>query len=88
MHTTEERLDALEARNKRVESNKAWETSLERRSAILILTYIVIGVFLGLINTPHAWINAIVPSVGFLLSTLTLGWLKERWLQRHNQANS
>jgi hypothetical protein len=25
------------------------------------------------------WINAIVPSLGFLFSTLTLPWFKKQW---------
>lgn len=82
MPTTEERLEALEARNRRVEADKGWETSLERRAAILVLTYIVVSIFLTIIGTPHAWVSAIVPSLGFLLSTLTITVLKQNWLKR------
>ena len=82
MKTLEERLDALESRNKRVEADKKWETSLERRAALLGLTYVVMGVFLTLIDAARPWVNAIVPSLGFLLSTLTLRWLKLRWVER------
>ncbi|MEI6477602.1 MAG: hypothetical protein WCO52_01275 [bacterium] len=82
MQTAEERLDALENRNKRVEADKQWEGSLERRASIMLMTYVIIGIFLTLIGTAHAWINAVVPSIGFLLSTLTLGFLKRAWVDR------
>ncbi len=80
MKTIEERIDALEKRNKRVELDKTWESSLERRLAILIMTYVIIGIFLILIGNSNPWINAIVPSIGFTLSTLTLRWLKQIWI--------
>ncbi len=36
--TLEQRVQELEARNKRVEADKAWETSWARRVAIAVLT--------------------------------------------------
>ena len=77
--TIEERLDKLEARNTRVEADKAWETSLLRRVSILCLTYIVITVTLIIIKNPHPLTNAIIPSIGFILSTLTLSGIKKIW---------
>ena len=83
--TPEERIQALEDRNKRVEQDKAWETSLERRAALVILTYIVMNIFLYSIGASRPYINAIVPTLGFFLSTLTLKWLKDRWIHKlHN----
>lgn len=73
------RVAALEARNKRVETDKAWEISLTRRVAILVLTYLSIGIYLAYIQIPHPWLNAIVPSVGFMLSTLTLPLVRQVW---------
>ena len=35
----EERIEKIEERNKRVELDKAWETSWVRRIGIMILTY-------------------------------------------------
>ena len=37
----EDEIDNLKERNKRVERDKKWETSIERRLIITILTYIV-----------------------------------------------
>jgi len=68
-------------RNKKVEIDKAWETSFMRRSIIAVLTYLIIVLFLWLIKIRYAWLNALVPTVAFLLSTLSLGFFKKLWLR-------
>ena len=81
----EKRIKVIEERNARVESNKAWETSLTRRLLIMVFTYLAIGVYLHAIQVPDPWLNAIVPTVAFLLSTLTLPFFKKMWLDRYNK---
>lgn len=78
----EERVALLEARNERVESDKAWETSWTRRIGIAVLTYAVVATYLGVVIGIDPWLNALVPVVGFLLSTLTISYLKSRWISR------
>ncbi len=73
------RVGKIEERNKNVEVNKAWETSFTRRILILIFTYLAIALYLKFIVGIDPWINAIVPAVGFLLSTLTLPYFKNLW---------
>lgn len=75
------RIGALEVRNKRVEADKKWETSYTRRVLLLLFTYIAIGLYMWVIAVPRPWLNAIVPSVGFLLSTLTLPFFRDLWLR-------
>ncbi len=75
-----EDIERIKERNKRVESDKAWEGSISRRLLIALMTYIVIVIFLWTINAPKPWLNAIVPAVGFILSTLTLSFFKRFWL--------
>lgn len=77
----EHRLNKIEARNKKVEANKAWETSLARKTILVIITYLVVGLTLTTIKNPQPWINAIIPSLGFFLSTLTLSFVKDYWLK-------
>lgn len=79
MTSLEERVKNIEARNKKVEIDKAWETSLTRRVLLLAFTYIAVGLYLDAIDIPNAWLNAIVPAVGFFLSTLTLPFFKNLW---------
>tara|TARA_Y100000310_G_scaffold337773_1_gene425734 strand:+ start:59 stop:307 length:249 start_codon:yes stop_codon:yes gene_type:complete len=72
-------------RNKRVEADKAWEISWTRKILITIFTYLAIGVYLWAIKIPRPWLNAIVPAVAFMLSTLTLPWFKKIWLKKYNK---
>jgi hypothetical protein len=76
------RIEKLEARNARVESDKAWETSWTRRLSIMVLTYAVVAVYLAFVVKIDPWINALVPVIGFLLSTLTISLVKSYWLSR------
>lgn len=69
----------IKVRNKRVETDKAWETSWTRKFILIIFTYLGIGFYLRAINIDKPWLNAIVPSAGFLLSTLTLPVFKKIW---------
>lgn len=74
-------LDKIKERNQRVEADKAWETSWARRFIILILTYLVIVIFFYVAKLPKPFINAIVPSAAFVLSTLSLSFFKRIWLK-------
>ena len=71
---------AIKERNKRVESDKAWETSLARKIVIAVITYFTVVSFFVVAGLPNAFTNAIVPTIGFLLSTLGLLIYKRIWL--------
>ncbi len=77
----EKRIATIEERNERVEKDKAWETSVARKLVVLGLTYLVIGTYLHSTGLADPWLNAIVPALGFFLSTLTLGLLKNLWMK-------
>lgn len=77
----EDRIEKIEKRNSSVEANKAWETSWSRKIVLIIFTYVAVGLYLQVIQVEKPWVNAIVPSLGFLLSTLTLPWIKEWWIK-------
>lgn len=82
MKDLEKRIEAIEKRNKKVELDKAWETSWTRRLSIALLTYGVIVVYLIFIDNEKPFINALVPVVGFILSTLAMSWVKKIWQKR------
>lgn len=71
----------IKERNKKVEVDKAWETSWGRRFLLIIFTYLAIGIYLRAIAIARPWLNAIVPAVAFLLSTLTLPFFKKIWVR-------
>ncbi len=78
----EQEVKKLKERNERVEADKAWETSWTRRGLIALFTYLALGLYLLAIKIPAPWLNAIVPTVGFLLSTLTFPFFRRLWLRR------
>jgi len=77
----EKEIQKLKKRNKQVETDKAWETSYVRRILLIIFTYLAIGTYLHIINILDPWLNAIIPAVAFMLSTLTLPFFKKIWLK-------
>jgi polyferredoxin len=74
-------LAEIKERNRRVELDKAWETSLARKSLIAILTYIVVVIFFYIAKLGNPFVNAIVPTIGFLLSTLSISIFKTWWVR-------
>lgn len=76
-------IESIKARNLKVEADKAWETSWTRRSLILALTYGVIVIFFVFAKLPDPFLNAIVPSVAFLLATLNINMVKNWWLKKN-----
>ena len=82
MHTIEQRLQAIEERNRRVEADKAWETSPIRRGFVALITYLTASLFLWLVRIDGPFLNAFVPTGGYLLSTLSLPWVKAWWRKR------
>ena len=78
----EERVEQLEARNRRVEGDKAWETSWLRRLSIMLLTYLTVVFYLKYVVHISPWINGLVPVIGFFVSTFTVSYLKKYWVQR------
>lgn len=79
MSDLENRIKIIEARNNKVTSDKKWETSVTRRVAILIFTYISVVIFLLSINNERPFVNALIPVFGFLLSTLSLKSIRKLW---------
>ena len=81
----EKEILAIKARNKKVEMDKAWEIIWTRKILLMTFTYLGIGFYLRAINIDKPWLNAIVPSIGFLLSTLTLPYFKKIWEKYSNK---
>lgn len=70
----------IKERNKKVELDKAWETSWTRKVCICILTYIVVLIYSNLINKiNNIWLSSLVPVIGFTLSTFSLRLIRNIW---------
>ena len=76
----EKEINEIKARNKRVELDKAWETSMTRRICIMVLTYIVVIIYSYVISEfDNIFLSSLVPVIGFTLSTLSLKVVRKIW---------
>jgi hypothetical protein len=84
MNNQNEEIQALLDRNKRVEGDKAWETSWFRRILIAIITYISACTFLSMTGADNerAYLPAFVPTIGYLISSISLGPIKKWWIKK------
>lgn len=73
-------LNTLHERNRRVELDKAWETSKTRTIAIMVMTYVVATIFLWLIHVDRPYVSSLMPVIGYALSTASLPFVKKWWV--------
>ena len=78
-----EEIEKIKKRNKRVEKDKEWETSLTRKLTIAVLTYIVVVLYSYFISKfSNIFLTSLVPVIGFVLSTLSLNMVRQIWEKR------
>ena len=78
-----EEIIKIKERNKRVELEKKWETSLTRKICIMILTYIIVIIYTYLIrNHNYIFLSSLVPVIGFALSTSSLNLIRKLYEKR------
>jgi hypothetical protein len=87
MKTPEEQIQAILQRNALKEADKAWERSWSRRLTITCIIYCTALIFLQSIHAPYFLLQALVPAGGYLFSTLSLPWMKKRWIEKYNKRN-
>jgi len=79
-------IEEIKKRNKRVELDKAWETSWTRKICICILTYIVVVTYSYIVkNYDNILLSSLVPVIGFTLSTLSLKYVRKIWEKNNNK---
>lgn len=84
MKELEQRIAKIEKRNKRVETDKAWETSWTRRICIMVLTYLVVVTYSYIIREcDNILLSSLVPVLGFLLSTLSVKAVRRLWEKKN-----
>jgi len=81
----EKRIKLIEIRNKKVETDKAWETSLTRKILLISFTFLSIGLYMNAIGVNNPWLNAVIPSLGFLLSTFEPAYFKKTWTNKQRK---
>lgn len=75
----EKEIEIIKKRNVKVESDKAWEISWTRRISVAIMTYVIALLWLIIINENIPFLKACVPMGGYILSTLSLPFIR-KWL--------
>ncbi len=78
----ENKLQEIALRNQRVEVEKAWEVSATRKLSIMLITYLLVVIVFFLASVPDFLFNALIPTLGFYLSTLSLPFVKHFWIKR------
>lgn len=77
----EQDVAALQERNRRVEAEKGWETSYVRVLSIVCITYAVAALVLSMIGVKNYFLAALVPALGYALSTLSLPAVRRWWIK-------
>lgn len=75
----EKRISDIEKRNSKVELDKKWETSSMRRVLLILFTFLSIAIYMKYIQIEKPFLNAVVPTLGFFLSTLSLPIFRNIW---------
>jgi preprotein translocase subunit SecF len=79
----EEEIRKIHERNKKVEMDKAWETSLARKILIAASTYFVMVLVMAALDMQHPLIGAAIPTLGFILSTSSIDFIKSVWMKKN-----
>lgn len=83
----EEDVRTIKERNLRVEGSKAWETSATRVLSLVVITYVIAAVALYAIGNDNPLRNALIPAVGFFLSTQSLPFLRRAWIRHYDKTH-
>ena len=75
-------INLIKERNKRVELDKVWETSAFRVIFISIITYIITAIVFYFIGVKNFLLSALIPTVGYYLSTQSLSFVKKWWTDK------
>lgn len=84
VESLESEINRICERNFRVEMDKAWEASSVRVIFLVGLTYLITSIVFWFIAVPNPLLNALIPTIGYYLSTLSLPVVKEWWVKNRN----
>lgn len=75
-------LEQIKQRNQRVEADKAWETSWVRIGSVALITYVVALLVMRALGVEQFWLQAFIPTIGYILSTQSLPVIKRWWSKK------
>ena len=79
----EKEIILIKERNLKVEADKAWETSFFRIVSISIITYFIASIAMYFIGVKNFLFNALIPTIGYLLSAQSLPFIKKWWIREY-----
>lgn len=81
-HDLQTEIDEIKARNARVDADKAWETSWCRIIVLAAITYVMMTLLMYVTGVSTPFVAALVPTLGFLISTRSLRFAKNLWIAK------
>ena len=76
----EQEINLIKERNRKVEIDKAWETSPLRIISVAIITYVITAVVFYFIGVKNFLLSPLIPTVGYYVSTQSLPIIKKWWV--------
>ncbi len=80
----DEEVEAIKARNRRVEADKAWEISVFRLVVLSAVTFIFSLAVLYFIKTENYLLSAFSSTAGLIISSQSLPFIKRWWVRKQN----
>lgn len=81
LENIEFQLNEIKKRNQKVELEKSWEVSKTRKISIVLITYLFTSLVFYILKVENYFANAVIPTLGYFLSTQSLPVLKSIWMQ-------
>lgn len=78
----QQEIEQIKQRNLRVEADKAWETSWMRIGSVALITYLVALLVMRVLGVERFWLQAFIPTIGYILSTQSLPLIKRWWIKK------
>lgn len=86
MDNLEKRIEQIEQRNARVESDKAWERSWVRILCICVMTYGIVLLYSYLADAKNSiFLSSAIPVIGFVFSMLSVNFVRKIWNKKRGR---
>lgn len=83
MEHLEFEIKKIQQRNFKVEADKAWETSIQRKMSVAAITYIIVLLVMYFLDFEDIFFGAIIPTAWYLLSTLGVNSIKKIYVKKY-----
>lgn len=79
----EEQINKITLKEKSLEIQKSWSTSLTRIAMNSITTYIFVAVLMFILKIDNYLINALIPALAYGVSVQSIPFVKKLWIRDH-----